>query len=613
MRIPPLALACATLLSASCATREPPRPVPRPELRYYVKSAEDPALLGITLVAENLRSDSIEFTFPVWLPGEFRPIEPGKWVEDVRAYDRSTVELPVRRLGDNLWRVFPRGAPYFLVSYTLHPVRPEGFKRAVISELTPEGGFFTGAVAFGYLKGLETHPVSLTFEFVGISPIVCSLPSEGTGRFRAANAFELSQAGCAYGARLQELKTTVRGVPYRLALSAPPGFEPDSLLRIVAEVAEAQSLLFRATPYPEYTFFVHFVEPSTAGLGGAPLLRGSAYYLPQVHEDRIRSSGIPHLLGHQLFHAWNLAVFPPEELARPPLDRPVAARALWLVEGLADHYARVALSRGGLVRRAEIYSDLARLVQALADPPAAASLNLESASVAATRTADRDLLEPLALKSPLAALALDVELRRSSGNAFGADSLLRYLEGGGGGPRVLPYDSIVGWVLKLGGAPVRALYAGSIAGTQPLPYERILAAAGLELATREVEEANLGASLLPDGKGSFTFGDVQPQGIGGRMGLRSGDRLVAVNQQPVTPVNLLPLLAVVADLRSGLREGKPLRVRVERKGVEIELSGTLVPWTRALTEVVESERASPAEAALREAIFSGERGQALGS
>jgi predicted metalloprotease with PDZ domain len=614
MRFTAPLLAALALLAAACATREPaPPPPPRPELRYYVKSAEDRSLLQVTLVAENLRSDSIDFTFPVWLPGDFRPIEPGRWVEDVRAYDRSTVELPVRRLGSNLWRIYPRGAQYFLISYTLHPVRPDGFKRSLISELTRSGGYFTGAVAFGYLKGLENYPLSLTFEFGSGWPAVCSLEGAGPGRYSAANAYELSQAGCAYGSRLRELKTVVDGVPYRVVLVAPPGFAADSLLGIVHEVAESQSSLFRATPFPEYTFFLHFVEPTGAGLGASPLFHGSAYYLPEIQHERIRFSGIPYLLAHQLFHAWNLWAFPPSDLQRPSLDREVATRALWLIEGMAEHYARVGLARSRVLPRAEIYSEISRDLRTLDERRGAARANLESVSAAAGQPVEREVLEPLALKSPLAALAVDVELRRASANAFGADSLLRYLEGGESGPRVLPYDSIVGWALELGGPPLRALYAGAIAGPGALPYAEILSGAGLELVTREVEELNLGASLVPDGQGSFTFQNIQPQGIGGRMGLRPGDRLLAVNQQPVTPDNLLPLLAVLADLRSGLREGKPVTVQVRRGGVDLELEGQLLPWTREVMVVVESEWASAAAAALREAIFSGERRQALGS
>jgi predicted metalloprotease with PDZ domain len=602
MRASAFSLIILTLLSGACAKRQTAPSIPGPELRYYVKAASNPGLLSVTLVAENLRSDSLDFTFPVWLPGDYRPIEPGKWVEDVRGYDRATTELPVRRLGPNAWRIYPRGAPYFLISYTLHPVRPDGFKRSLISELTPQGGYFTGTVAFGYLKGLESHPLTLTFEFPAGAQAICTLEEDGPGRYRAANSFELAQTGCAYGPRMREFKENVRGVPHRLVLVAPPGFRADSLMEVVEDVAEAQSQLFRRPAYPAYTFFVHLVEPTTPGLGGSPLFRGSAYYLPVIQEDRIRFSGIPYLLAHQLFHAWNLWSFPPAELARPALDLPVASSALWLVEGLAEHYSGVSLARSRILPRAEIYTEISRNLRVLAEHPEADRMNLETASAAASRVPGRDMLEAIALKSPLAALALDVELRRASGNSFGTDSLLRWLENRPAG-KFAPYDSIVGWALQAGGGPVRALYAEAIAGSKPLPHADILAAAGLELTSREVEELGLGASLIAEGDGKLVFQNVVAQGLGGRMGLRSGDRLVAVNQQPVSSDNLFPLLAVVADLRSGLRMGKPLKIRVERNGGERDLTGKLQPWKREVKMVAENKSASAAQAALREAIF----------
>ncbi len=628
---PLLALGLAAL-AAGCATAPPPPPPPaRPELRYYVKPARDPALLDVTLVVERIESDSLDFTFPVWLPGDFRPLEPGKWVEDVRAYDRSTVQLAVRRLGANRWRVYPRRAPYFLVSYTLHPVRPDGLKRSLISELTPAGGYFTGAVAFGYFKGLENYPLSLTFELPPVTPVACSLESTGPARYAAPGVFELSQSGCAYGIRMKTMQMDVRGIPHRVVLVAPEDFAPDSLLQVVREVAEAELALFPRPAYPEYTFFLHFV-PSDAwtGLGGSPLYHGSAYYLPEIRPERIRPSGIPFLLAHQLFHSWNLWTFPPAELARPALDAPPPTRALWLVEGLAEHYARVALARRGVLPREEIYDEIARNVRALAARPEIETANLETAGAAAGRQAHRASVEPLALKGPLAALWLDVELRRVSRGAWGADSLMRYLDASASGtvpaersgappaaraaappvPRAMPYDSIVGWLVRTGGAPVRSLFATAIAGTGRLPYAQILAGAGLQLARSDVEELGLGASLVPDGEGGLAFRDIVPEGLGGRIGLREGDRLVAVNGQPVTLDNLLPILAVVADLRSRLRDGESFTIEVERGGQHASLKGYLEPWTRSVTGVVENERAAPAEAAVREGIFSGARGQA---
>ena len=80
-----------------------------------------------------------------------------------------------------------------------------------------------------------------------------------------------------------------------------------------------------------------------------------------------------------------------------------------------------------------------------------------------------------------------------------------------------------------------------------------------------------------------------------------------MNHSPSPPYDPAALLAVTADLRSGLRKGKPLRLRVERGGRETDLTGTLDPWTRQVLTIVEDESASGAQAAVREGIFSGER------
>jgi predicted metalloprotease with PDZ domain len=234
--------------------------------------------------------------------------------------------------------------------------------------------------------------------------------------------------------------------------------------------------------------------------------------------------------------------------------------------------------------------------------------------MAAGRRGDREALGPLALKSSVAALAVDVDLRRASANAYGADSLVHWLERLGSAspsvPRTIPYDSIVSRMLDLGGTSLRTLYASGIAGGGRLPYADILAGAGLELASRQVEDPSLGASLVSDGRGGFAFRNLVQGGLADRMGIRAGDRLVSVNGQPVSADNLLPIMAVVADLKSRLREGEPFRVEVERSAATVELEGKLEAWTRTEAIVVEEDRPSRAEAVAREAIFAGRPGQA---
>ena len=96
---------------------------------------------------------------------------------------------------------------------------------------------------------------------------------------------------------------------------------------------------------------------------------------------------------------------------------------------MAEHYARVVLARSRTLRRAEIYAELARDLRALQRHPAAGRANLETTSVAAGTRSEREILDPARPQAPLAALAMAVELRRVTSNAFEATPCCDNLEG----------------------------------------------------------------------------------------------------------------------------------------------------------------------------------------
>ena len=92
------------------------------------------------------------------------------------------------------------------------------------------------------------------------------------------------------------------------------------------------------------------------------------------------------------------------------------------------------------------------------------------------------------------------------------------------------------------------------------------------------------------------------------MGVRSGDRLLEVNRQPVAADNVLPIMAVLADLRSGVRRGETVRVQVSRGGKPVELTGKLEPWMREMRVIAESPSASATQVEIRERLFGPSRG-----
>ena len=151
---------------------------------------------------------------------------------------------------------------------------------------------------------------------------------------------------------------------------------------------------------------------------------------------------------------------------------------------------------------------------------------------------------------------------------------------------------------KVAGGSFEEFFQKYVAGTEPFPYEQILALAGLELRAAEQRRATLGFGAERDASGLLTVRSVEPESSAAQAGLRAGDAIVSWNGgEPPRRI---------ARWVYEQKPGEVLRLKVRRDEKEMALEFPLGEIKETVYAVFENSQASEKARNIRGGLLRGE-------
>jgi predicted metalloprotease with PDZ domain len=349
----------------------------------------------------------------------------------------------------------------------------------------------------------------------------------------------------------------------------------------VRVITRTQAQLFGGLPFRDYRFLYH-VRDRWHGVehedSCSIILRRNALLGAGPGDE-----GYDHMLSitsHELFHAWNIKRMLPAKFSPYDYWNATPTRLLWAMEGLTSYYGELTLVRGGLWTVDRYLRHLGTEIQTLESLPARTHLSLAQASF------DGWLSDPAQMhdypnawfsfynKGEVVSALLDLTIRRQSNGERSLDDVVRLLwqEHDSNG---LAEDAVERAVERV--TDVGDFFIRYVDGTEPLPYEELLTAAGLTFAVapREPESAALGVRVkIQDGL--VVTESVVRGGAGMEAGLLPGDELLALGDTRITSEASLS-----AALR-GLHVGQSTELLIARAGVVKRLSLAARPDPRPI-------------------------------
>jgi predicted metalloprotease with PDZ domain len=379
-------------------------------------------------VTQSKPSANIDLIMPVWTPGSYMIREFERHVQDFAATDANGKALDWTKPNKNTWRVATVGRSDLRVTYRVYANE----LTVRTSELNSDHAFWNNAALLMYPDGSLNAPSILKVMPAPGWKVATGLPpvAGAANTFRAEN-FDILYDSPFEVSNFKQIDFQVRGVPHRIVIDGEGNYDLNRLSTDVQKIVEAETAMFGAIPYHDYTFILH-LRANTGG--GLEHLNSTALGFKRFNFTTGKNyDNFLSLVSHEFFHLWNVKRIRPDALGPFEYTKENYTRLLWVAEGVTEYYGKL------MVRRAGLYSDqvylehLAHQIQEFQETPGRQVMSAEEASFDAWikfyRPDENTVNSQISYydKGELLGLLLDLDIRRRTRGAKSLDDVMRYL------------------------------------------------------------------------------------------------------------------------------------------------------------------------------------------
>ena len=494
---------------------------PAPQVDYVVHVDAAAERADVTLVVADWEPEATDL--PLALPESFAFVglpEPLLFGPVTAEAEGRPLEL--ERTGPFDWRVRTAGARRVTVRYAValtHRTLPEVGRDAYeFPYVEADHGLLVAGAILMAPREITTKARRVRFELPdepsGTWSVLAPWPDHVDGGFAPASDGALANDLVAIGA-WETRSIEVGGFEAVIAVAPRQPGLLDGVAGPLEDIVRAELAIFGRAPTGRYLFL--FGRPDLEnGFGGSPKTSSMTLSIsPSLRAEA--DSYVEHLVAHEFFHTW--------ALARAPLSDELR----WVNEGITDYYAHLVPLRLGRMPLEAFRHELGQKL-ATVDAARPAERSLEDAGGRAFFE-EGAAYQQVYTEGLVLGAWLDAAIRSSSD--LDLDELMRAFlnDPRWDDPADRPQpDDFLARVRVFAGDEVAARLSELTRSTAPIDWVELFRSVDVELV-RSTHPPQLTPRANFDGT---TVTATDPSGLGFRLGLRDGDRLVEVNGRPVS-------------------------------------------------------------------------------
>lgn len=568
--------------------------------------------LNITLIAPPVTQSEIAFYLPRIVPGTYMNSNFGKYVHDLKAFDKNGAALPVSRKDDNGW-IIRQAQSLHKITYAVEDTWDSQIDNPVYEMVGTnfEGGknfVINTCGLFGYLDGMKKIPFEVSFTkpegfyaATGLKPVSSGSTADV---FRCANVDELYDSPIMYS--LPDTATLkVGGADVLIAVYSPHKVAHAKFIATNFEklMKGAAAYLKGKLPVDKYAFIFYFngEQKGFQTPGAWEHSYSSFYALPEQDEQQAIGHWID-IASHEFFHIVTPLTISSKEVKEFNFNETVLSKHLWLYEGSTEYYAHHMQVWSGIITPEEFIRTLESKIKYsrlyFNDSLPLAEMSRESAGKWHEQYGN------IYMKGALVSACIDLYLMKLSGNQYTLRDLKHDLGILYGKDKYFLDDELYDAVAKLSYPEIKAFLLTYVDGSKPVPYEEFFSLAGIDyLKKKTVKTVNLGSIGINQEKGQLVVDAAGVNEFGKKMGYQTGDELISINGNKVNKDNID---LMIRKFNANAKEGDTLTVEVMRrtgkKKVLTKLSQTVFKSDRVIEHVLEiNPNPTPSQLEMRKA------------
>lgn len=591
--------------------------------------------LFVELKTPKITTSETVFYLPKIIPGTYAIADYGRFVTEVKAFDKKGKELPVEKLDTNSWKISD-AQKLAKVTYWVDDIidakvsGPSVYPMAATNIEAGKNVVLNTSGFFGYFENQTNVPVALEvvrdksfYGSTGLIPTEVNVPAtklkkeiqepenKRIDRFSVENYDRLIDSPIMY-AQPDTAIIRVANTDVLIGVYSPNHkINAKEIASTVKEILMAQNqFLGGKLPVEKYAFLFYFTEQPILSYGALEHWYSSFYYMPETTIDKMRTQ-LRDFAAHEFFHIVTPLNIHSKEIHSFGFNDPEMSKHLWLYEGVTEYFAGSVQVKYGIISRDEYLEVLHKKMRT-------ASFFRDDISFTdlSKFTLDKygDQYGNVYQKGALIGMCLDIKLRSWSKGNYGLQDLLADLAKRFGKNQPFDDESLFDEIGKLTAPEIKDFLEKYVNSQNPLPYKDIFSLVGVNY----VESVDKTQFSLGYGNGALGLGEwegekklavVNIRGLneqGRALGVKQGDVILQINGKdlPALGPDLQPFLA--GEL-AALKEGQNLSYTVGRKRDDGSIERVVL--TAPVQKISVSDKhvvsfdpnATPEQLALREA------------
>lgn len=546
----------------------------------------------VTITAPALNAASATYQFAKIIPGTYAIADYGRFIQKFEARDSAGKKLKVKKVDINTYEIKNAqtlATLTYLVNDTYDSEKGQAFEEKGKDIFSPAGtnilagknfvlnmagfvGYFSGSQDLNY-QVTVSHPTNL----VAASALTDADGSNQTDLFTVSRFAELVDNPIMYSE--PDVATfKVGDLEVLLSVYSPTnktitanGFLPD----IERMVKAQKAFLGDINHTKKYAILVYVVDGSKTDARGIGALEHNNCTTVTFREG-MGNQDLINIISHEFFHTVTPLNVHSKEIQYFDFNAPQMSQHLWLYEGVTEYFAHLFQVNQGLTTETEFLAEIAEK-----DLTAKAAFN----DAMSFTEMSKNVLTPkykaqypnVYLKGALIAMCIDIIMRDKSEGKRGVKDLIGELAKIYGPNKPFDDAELIAKVTELTYPEVGEFLQTYVVNGGAIDYASYLSRVGVEKTTIQVPEdiafvinrkpyiviesgSNNVKALNPEGNDFFTS-----------LGVKEDDVLLSLNGSPFNGKDKMSVIL----LGYKLKEGTPIKLKVNRNGSEIELTGTV--------------------------------------
>ncbi len=531
----------------------------------------------VELTPPVIQKKTITYHLPKIVPGTYSEDDYGRYVEQLRVFDKKGDTLPVVKSDINSWTI-SNADKMTRLTYFVNDSYDDNLTKQVIFE--PAGSDIQKDTVYvinnhcflGYFDDMKDIPYELTVnhppKMYGSTALIDLDKSSNSDRFVTESYNRIVDNPFMYNVP----DTTVIRVGHSSVLISV--YSPHKMMTSNFLAHKLDTLLQAQTKYlggklpvEKYAFIVYLDDkPGYSGGQGALEHSYSSLYYFGERDSLALSEFIVDASAHEFFHIITPLSIHSEKIQYFDFTNPKMSEHLWLYEGSTEYHARMVQEKYGLISPLELLKTLGGMISA-SKTRFNDTLPFTVMSSGVLGQYKNQFLN-VYQKGALIALCIDIKLLELSDGKYGFMNMMQDLSAMYGVKKGFRDEELFGEIGKLTYPEIEKFLLTYVSGNKPLPLDETFDSVGVKFMPRVetkdslVTMGSVGMSYNRETKRVFISDISDMNDFGKAMGYHLGDEIISINGVELTPPNIQEYFK---NFQSSVKAGDDFIVKVMRR------------------------------------------------